>query len=108
MAEPEKTKAAADNTWYWISSGGIANKMKMRYKMLIAFVGAITMSTTLFLFFSYYCLHSGYFSGISHEEMRQALTHGEELLSETDFDTESVLKSLESLYEDMDFAVLTE
>lgn len=83
-------------------------KIKMRYKMLIAFVGAITMSVTVFLFFSYYCLHSGYFSGISHEEMRQALTYGEELLSETDFNTESVLKSLESIYEDMDFAVLAE
>lgn len=82
--------------------------MKMRYKMLIAFTGALTLSVTLFMFFCYYSLHSGYFSGISREDMQKALEQGEQLLAETDYHIADVLPCLENTYEDMDFAVLTD
>lgn len=82
--------------------------MKMRYKMLIAFTGTLTLSVTLFMFFCYYSLHSGYFSGISQEDMKKALERGEQLFVETDYHIADVLQCLENTYEDMDFAVLTD
>lgn len=79
--------------------------MKMRDKLLLAFVGALTVSVTLFLLFCYYCLHSGYFSGISREDMKLALTQGQLLLAETEMQ-EEVLQKLETDYQEMDFALL--
>ncbi len=79
--------------------------MKMRDKLLLAFVGALTVSMTVFLLFCYYCLHSGYFSGISREDMKQALTQGQQLLAETEMQ-EEVLQKLEADYKEMDFALL--
>ena len=89
--------------------------MIMRYKLLVAFVGALTVSATIFLLFSYYSLHSGYFSGVSRDDMKKALAQGEMLLTEMDEETlrisrcemgMSVLQVLEADYKDMDFAVL--
>ena len=77
--------------------------MKMRYKLLAAFTGALSISIVLFLFFCYYSLHNGFFSGISREDMKQALAQGEQLFSETG-DEVTVLQELEAYYEDMDFA----
>ena len=79
--------------------------MKMRYKLLFAFVSALTVSMIVFLFFCYYCLHSGYFSGVSRDDMIHALAQGEQLFSQTD-DKVIVLQELEEDYEDMDFALL--
>lgn len=79
--------------------------MKMRYKLLAAFTGALSISMVLFLFFCYYSLHNGFFSGISREDMKQALVQGEQLFSETE-DEVTVLQELEAYYEDMDFALL--
>lgn len=79
--------------------------MKMRYKLLLAFVSALTMSMIVFLFFCYYCLHSGYFSGVSRDDMIHALAQGEQLFSQTD-DKVIVLQELEADYEEMDFALL--
>lgn len=79
--------------------------MKMRYKLLAAFTGALSISMVLFLFFCYYSLHNGFFSGISREDMKQALVQGEQLFSETG-DEVTVLQELEAYYEDMDFALL--
>lgn len=89
--------------------------MIMRYKLLVAFVGALTVSATIFLLFSYYSLHSGYFSGVSRDDMKKALAQGEMFLTEMDEETlrisrcemgMSVLQVLEADYKDMDFAVL--
>ena len=79
--------------------------MKMRYKLLLAFVSALTVSMIVFLFFCYYCLHNGYFSGVSRDDMIHALAKGEQLFSQTD-DKVIVLQELEADYEDMDFAIL--
>lgn len=79
--------------------------MKMRDKLLLAFVGALSVSMTVFLFFCYYSLHSGYFSGVSREDMKQALVQGQQLLAEIEEEA-VVLQKLEAYYEDMDFAVL--
>ena len=81
--------------------------MKMRYKILFACIGALTVSMTVFLFFCYYCLHSGYFSGSSRSEMTQALEQGEQLFSKTG-DSGTVLHELEEIYADMDFAFLAD
>lgn len=79
--------------------------MKMRYKLLLAFVSALTVSMIVFLFFCYYCLHNGYFSGVSRDDMIHALAKGEQLFSQTD-DKVIVLQELEADYEEMDFALL--
>lgn len=79
--------------------------MKIRYKLLLVFLGALTLSMTLFLFLSYYCLNKGYFSGISHDDMRAALVKGEQILP---YEASVIgLQELENSYKDMDFALLT-
>lgn len=80
--------------------------MKTHYKMIIAFIGTLVISTFLFIVFCYYSLHNGYFSGISYDDMREALTQGEHILSETDNSVDA-LQRLEDTYEDMEFAFLT-
>lgn len=79
--------------------------MRLRYKMLLAFFGSLAISVTIFLFFSYYILKSGYYSGVSAEDMRQALNYGREMILGGE-DVQNVLDDLQTQYENMDFALL--
>ncbi|MDD6481144.1 MAG: HAMP domain-containing sensor histidine kinase [Lachnospiraceae bacterium] len=81
--------------------------MKIGRKLFGTFVGVITVSMIVFLLFCYYCLNVGYFSGISHNDMKQALAQGEQFLLNGEDEMQS-LKQLKNSYTGMDFAVITD
>lgn len=80
--------------------------MKNSMKMVLAFLSAFIISGIIFLLFCYYCIHSGYFSGISHSDMMDALNRGSALMEQTT-EKDVVLRQLESEFRDMDFAFWT-
>lgn len=79
--------------------------MKIGYKILVTFMGVLTVSVTIFLMVCYYILNAGCYSGISRNDMKSAVSYGEKIFLE-EKDDMTTLEKLENEYENMDFAIL--
>ncbi|RDU22234.1 sensor histidine kinase [Anaerosacchariphilus polymeriproducens] len=87
--------------------------MKLKTKISIVFLLSISMSVIIFMFSVYYILHSGYFSGVTENEMQNALhTVKQQLYQEekTDWTKDNIKRELmeaENNFFNMRFAVLS-
>lgn len=84
--------------------------MKIKTRMTILFLTSIVLSAFIFLLSTYYMLHSGFFSGISTEDMHKATVEvAEQIYSDNEeMDDAVILRQLEwvnQTYEKMQFAV---
>lgn len=87
--------------------------MKMKVKLVVVFLLSISLSVLIFMFSIYYILQSGYFSGVTENEMQDALTSIKQQMcnyEEINWTDENISKELteaQNRYSDMKFAVLS-
>lgn len=84
--------------------------MRLKSKVLVLFLSAITLSMFLFLLFCYDVLHNGYYSGINENQMKQVLYEAEDELQQIDeadhTAVKQCIKRIEEKHADMYLAVI--
>ena len=86
------------------------DKVKIKTRISILFLSSVILSAFIFLLSTYYILHTGFFSGISEDDMQKAVSEASVQLNHTNKNLqEEILQKLEVLddtHEKMMFATL--